>query len=68
MTTPSNDSLITSLLLIEILRMIPRQRKITTRQIQQQLAIEDTVEVVCANPSIGDAKVQDLQGIFVYKW
>jgi hypothetical protein len=33
-----------------------------------QLAIEDAVDVVCDNPSIGEAKVQDLQGIFVHKW
>lgn len=33
-----------------------------------QLAIEDVVEVMCENPSIGEAKVQDLQGILVHKW
>lgn len=33
-----------------------------------QLAIEDAVEFVCANPDIGEAKVQDLQGVLVYKW
>ncbi len=33
-----------------------------------RLAIEDAVEFVCANPDIGEAKVQDLQGILVYKW
>lgn len=33
-----------------------------------QLAIEDAVELVCSNPNIGEAKVQDLQGVFVYKW
>lgn len=32
-----------------------------------QLDIEDAVEFVCANPDIGEAKVQDIQGILVYK-
>lgn len=33
-----------------------------------QLAIEDAVEDVCADPSIGEAKTGDLQGILVYKF
>jgi len=33
-----------------------------------QLAIEDAVEDVCANPYIGEAKSGDLQGIWVYKF
>jgi len=33
-----------------------------------QLAIEDAVEDICANPSIGEAKVGDLAGIWVYKF
>lgn len=33
-----------------------------------QLAIEDAVEDVCANPSIGEAKSGDLAGIRVYKF
>jgi hypothetical protein len=33
-----------------------------------QLAIEDAVEDVCANPDIGEAKVGDLVGIWVYKF
>ncbi len=33
-----------------------------------QLAIEDAVEAVCADPSIGEAKVADLAGIWVYKF
>jgi hypothetical protein len=33
-----------------------------------QLAIEDAVEDVCTNPTIGEAKVGDLAGIWVYKF
>jgi hypothetical protein len=33
-----------------------------------QLAIEDAVEEVCANPSIGEAKLGDLAGIWVYRF
>jgi len=33
-----------------------------------QLAIEDAVEDVCENPEIGEAKVGDLVGIWVYKF
>lgn len=33
-----------------------------------QLAIEDAVEEVCENPKIGQAKVGDLAGIWVYKF
>jgi hypothetical protein len=32
------------------------------------LAIEDAVEDVCRNPDIGEAKVGDLLGIWVYKF
>jgi hypothetical protein len=30
--------------------------------------IEDAVEVVCADPSVGEAKTGDLKGIRVYKF
>lgn len=33
-----------------------------------QLAIEDAVDEVCDNPEIGEAKVSDLAGIWVYKF
>lgn len=33
-----------------------------------QLAIEDAVEDVCANPDIGEAKAGDLAGIWVHKF
>lgn len=33
-----------------------------------QLAIEDAVDEVCSNPEIGEAKVGDLAGIWVYKF
>jgi plasmid stabilization system protein ParE len=33
-----------------------------------KLAIEDAVDLVCDNPDIGDAKVEDLIGIRVYKF
>ena len=33
-----------------------------------QLAIEDAVEDVCANPDSGEAKTGDLTGIWVYKF
>ncbi|MBC7293319.1 MAG: type II toxin-antitoxin system RelE/ParE family toxin [Thermoleophilia bacterium] len=33
-----------------------------------QLAIEDAVDEVCENPEIGEAKVGDLAGIWVYKF
>jgi hypothetical protein len=33
-----------------------------------QLAIEDKVIEVCNNPRIGQQKLGDLQGIFVYKF
>jgi hypothetical protein len=33
-----------------------------------QLAIEDSVELICGNPEIGDSKVGDLVGIRVYKF
>lgn len=33
-----------------------------------QLAIEDAVDEVCDNPEIGDAKLGDLAGIWVYKF
>lgn len=33
-----------------------------------QLAIEDAVDEVCADPKIGEAKTGDLQGIRVYKF
>ncbi len=33
-----------------------------------QLAIEDATEEICQNPDIGEAKVGDLAGIWVYKF
>ena len=33
-----------------------------------QLVIEDAVEEVCTDPTIGEAKTGDLQGIWVYKF
>ena len=33
-----------------------------------QLAIEDAVEEICEKPEIGEAKVGDLAGIWVYKF
>ena len=33
-----------------------------------QLAIEDAVEEICENPEVGEAKVGDLAGIWVYKF
>ena len=33
-----------------------------------QLVIEDAVEEVCSDPTIGEAKTGDLQGIRVYKF
>ena len=33
-----------------------------------QLAIEDAVEEVCENPEVGEAKVGDLVGVWVYKF
>ncbi|MHB1014916.1 MAG: type II toxin-antitoxin system RelE/ParE family toxin [Desulfurivibrionaceae bacterium] len=33
-----------------------------------QLAIEDAVEEICANPELGEAKGGDLAGIRVYKF
>ena len=33
-----------------------------------QLAIEDAAEEICKNPDIGEAKVGDLAGIWVYKF
>ena len=33
-----------------------------------QLAIEDAVEEICDQPEIGEAKVGDLAGIWVYKF
>ena len=33
-----------------------------------QLAIEDVIEAVCENPEIGEAKVGDLAGIWVFKF
>ena len=33
-----------------------------------QLAVQDAVDAVCANPDIGEAKVGDLAGIWVYKF
>jgi len=33
-----------------------------------QLAIEDVVEEICGNPDIGEAKLGDLAGIWVYKF
>ena len=33
-----------------------------------QLAIEDSVELICSNPDIGENKVGDLSGIQVYKF
>ena len=33
-----------------------------------QLAVQDTVDAVCANPDIGEAKAGDLAGIWVYKF
>jgi hypothetical protein len=33
-----------------------------------QLAIEDEVEAVCANPGVGEAKVGDLAGMWVHKF
>ena len=33
-----------------------------------QLAIEDAVKVVCANPKLGEGKSGDLLGIYVYKF
>ncbi len=33
-----------------------------------QLVIEDAVEEICADPSIGEPKTGDLKGIYVYKF
>ncbi len=33
-----------------------------------QLAIEDSVELICGNPKIGESKVGDLVGVRVYKF
>ena len=33
-----------------------------------QLVVQDTVDTVCANPDIGEAKIGDLTGIWVYKF
>ena len=33
-----------------------------------QLAVQDAVDAVCANPDIGEAKTGDLAGIWVYKF
>ena len=33
-----------------------------------QAVIEDAVDVICADPAIGEAKIGDLAGIFVYKF
>ncbi len=33
-----------------------------------QLAIEDAVEEICENPEVGEVKVGDLAGIWVYKF
>ncbi len=33
-----------------------------------QLAIEDAADEICQNPGIGEAKVGDLAGIWVYKF
>ena len=33
-----------------------------------QLAIEDSVELICDSPEIGERKVGDLDGILVYKF
>lgn len=33
-----------------------------------QLAIEDAVGAVCENPEVGEAKIGDLAGIWVYKF
>jgi len=33
-----------------------------------QLAIEDAVEEICKNPKIGQKKVGDLAGIWIYKF
>jgi hypothetical protein len=33
-----------------------------------QLAIEDVVETICEDPAIGELKVGDLAGVWVYKF
>lgn len=33
-----------------------------------QLVIEDVVEELCANPELGESKIGDLVGIWVYKF
>lgn len=33
-----------------------------------QLAIEDAVELICADPTVGELKVGDLAGVRVYKF
>ena len=33
-----------------------------------RLAIEDTTEVICSNPFVGEAKTGDLAGFYVYKF
>jgi ParE-like toxin of type II bacterial toxin-antitoxin system len=33
-----------------------------------QLAVEDEVDSICENPSIGELKIGDLAGIFVHKF
>lgn len=33
-----------------------------------QLAIEDVTDEICENPAIGEAKVGDLAGIWIYKF
>lgn len=33
-----------------------------------QLAIEDVVEELCENPDLGESKIADLAGIWVYKF
>ncbi|MCL2346135.1 MAG: type II toxin-antitoxin system RelE/ParE family toxin [Desulfobulbus sp.] len=52
--------------------MIPNYKPPFSRFVKKahkplQLAIEDAVENICENPEIGEAKVGDLLGIWVYK-
>lgn len=46
----------------------PFSRFVKKAQKPLQLAIEDAVEEICAAPELGEAKVGDLAGIWVYKF
>jgi len=53
---------------MNIIYKLPFSKYVKKARKPLQLAIEDSIEVICDEPDIGEKKVGDLDGIRVYKF